>query len=66
MDPPYGNEYEKKALKLLADNKKINKDSLIIVEADLDTDFSYLEEFGFTLVKEKIYKTNRHLFIALS
>ena len=66
MDPPYGNEYEKKALKLLADNKKINKDSLIIVEADLDTDFSYLEKYGFTLIKEKKYKTNRHLFIALS
>ena len=65
MDPPYGNEHEKKALKLLIDNNKVNEDSLIIVEADLTTDFSYLEEYGFKLIKEKKYKTNRHLFIAL-
>ena len=65
MDPPYGHEYEKKALKLLKEYGKINKGSLIIVEADLDTDFSYLEEYEYTLTKEKKYKTNRHLFLAL-
>ena len=65
MDPPYGHEYEKKALKLLKDCNKVNSDSLIIVEADLDTDFSYLEEYGYTLEKEKKYKTNRHIFISL-
>ena len=65
MDPPYGNEYEKKALKLLVDNKKVNEDTIIIVEADLKTDFSYLTEYGLKLDREKKYKTSRHLFISL-
>ncbi len=65
MDPPYGYEYEKKALTLLKDHNKIDMDSLIIVEADLETDFSYLEEYGYTLIKEKKYKSNRHMFICL-
>ncbi|MBR4795128.1 MAG: 16S rRNA (guanine(966)-N(2))-methyltransferase RsmD [Lachnospiraceae bacterium] len=65
MDPPYGHEYEKRAMELLREYKKISEDSLIIVEADLKTDFSYLEDIGFKLIKEKTYKTNKHLFIAL-
>ena len=36
---------------------------MIIVEASKHTDFSYLEDLGFTLIKEKEYKTNKHVFI---
>ena len=28
-----------------------------------DTDFDYLTELGYEIVKEKIYKTNKHVFI---
>ena len=35
----------------------------IIVEASLDTDFGYLPELGYSLIKEKRYKTNKHVFI---
>ena len=36
---------------------------MLIVEASLETDFSYLEEFGYEVVKRKEYKTNVHLFL---
>ena len=38
-------------------------ESRTAVETSLDTDFSYLEEIGLTLVREKDYRANRHLFI---
>ena len=33
------------------------------VYAQIPVDFSYLEEMGFSLVREKRYKTNQHVFI---
>ena len=41
----------------------IYEDTVIIVEASLDTDFGYLQELGYSLIKEKRYKTNKHVFI---
>lgn len=41
----------------------LKEDTLIIVEASLDTSFDYLSELGFTLKKLKTYKTNVHAFI---
>jgi len=66
MDPPYGQEHEKRILAQLSHMKYVTEDTLIIVEADMHTDFSYLEEYGFTLEKEKRYKTNKHMFIRKS
>lgn len=63
VDPPYGQDLEKQTLLKLAGMKYITEDTLIIVEAGLDTDFAYLGEIGFTLIKEKKYKTNKHVFI---
>ncbi len=63
MDPPYGQEHEKRVLTQLSRMKYVTEDTLIIVESSLDTDFSYLEELGFAIEREKKYKTNRHLFI---
>lgn len=63
MDPPYGKELEKDVLCQLSSLHLCKEDTLIIVEADLETEFSYLEDFGFYMVKEKIYKTNKHVFI---
>ncbi|MBR5348342.1 MAG: 16S rRNA (guanine(966)-N(2))-methyltransferase RsmD [Lachnospiraceae bacterium] len=61
MDPPYDHEYEKKVLEILADGVLLKDDTWIIVEASLATDFSYVEELGYETVKEKNYKTNRHI-----
>lgn len=63
MDPPYGEEYEKRALSLLRGMKYVTEDTLIIVEASQQTDFSYVEEYGYSLHKEKKYKNNKHVFL---
>lgn len=63
MDPPYDNLYEKKVLEVLSTQKYVTEDTLIVVEASLRTDFSYLDEMGYELMKEKKYKTNKHMFI---
>ena len=65
MDPPYNKEYEKDVLIFLGKSDLINKNSLIIVEASLDTDMSYAEELGFEITKEKKYKTNKHVFLKI-
>lgn len=63
MDPPYNLELEKQVLTYLAHSTLLAEDALIIVEASLETDFSYLEELGYTLIKRKEYKTNAHIFV---
>lgn len=63
MDPPYKSGYEKNVLALLQNMHCVTEDTLIVVEAALDTDFSYLEKMGYTVEKEKKYKTNKHMFI---
>ncbi len=63
MDPPYNKEIEKDVLYYLSDSSIIDKDTLIIVEASLETGFDYLEEIGFYVEKRKEYKSNVHMFI---
>ena len=43
----------------------LHRDTLIIVEASLETDFSYIEGYGYALVREKTYKTNKHIFLKI-
>lgn len=63
MDPPYRQELERDVLTYLSHSSLLKEDTLIIVEAALNTDFHYLEELGFTLCRMKNYKTNVHAFI---
>lgn len=63
MDPPYDMELEKRTLDQLRGCTCVTADTLIVVEASLACDFSYLEEYGYSLIKEKRYKTNKHMFI---
>jgi hypothetical protein len=48
---------------MLAGSCLVNEDTLIVVEASMQTDFSYVEELGFEVFREKNYKNNRHMFI---
>lgn len=64
MDPPYGKEFEKKALGFLADSPLLAEDGVIIIEASLDTAFDYVGELGYSIIKSKRYKTNQHVFLA--
>ena len=63
MDPPYQNGVEEKILLTLAGSGLMTGDTVIIIEAALDTDFSFLDKLPFIVVREKKYKTNRHLFL---
>lgn len=63
MDPPYNKEIEKEVLDRLKQSEIIDCDTMIIVEASLNTSFSYLRDMGYELFKEKKYKTNKHMFI---
>lgn len=63
LDPPYNQEYDKRALELLKDAPFVDEDTLIVIEASLETDFSYTEALGFAVEKEKCYKTSKHMFI---
>lgn len=63
MDPPYDHLLEKQVLEYLQNSELMSEDALIIVEASLTTDMSYVDELGFSIVKEKIYKTNKHIFL---
>lgn len=63
MDPPYGCGEEKAALAVLGRMPYVTDDTLVIVEAERQTDFSYVEPLGFTVVREKCYRTNKHVFM---
>lgn len=63
MDPPYHLGIEQKVLEAISSLHLLAEDGYIIIEADIHTDFSYIEDMGYTVLQEKQYKTNKHLFI---
>lgn len=63
MDPPYRLKYERRLLEALDGMKYVTENTLLIMEASLDTDFGFVSEYGFEVTKEKKYKTNKHMFI---
>lgn len=63
MDPPYNQMLEKQVLEYLSTSNLMTEDGVIIVEASLETDFSYIEDLEFSVIKEKKYKTNKHIFL---
>ena len=66
MDPPYGRQMERDVLFSLKEHPSLfHENSLIIVESDLNTDYLYLEELPFSIVREKVYKTNKHTFFGV-
>ena len=63
MDPPYEKGLERQVLEYLADSTLADEHTLIIAEADLHTDFSYVEEIGYEISRSKEFKTNKHVFL---
>ena len=66
MDPPYHQELEKKVLLELEDLRISDMNTLFIAEAALDTDFSWVSGTGYTVLKQKKYKTNQHIWLQRS
>lgn len=62
MDPPYDCGHEDRVLAVLRELPWVTENTLIVIETSLRTDISVLESLGFSVEKEKRYKTNRHVF----
>lgn len=62
MDPPYNRQLERRVLEALRGSALADGHTLIIFEASKETEVSWLEELGYELIKNKEYKTNRHVF----
>jgi 16S rRNA (guanine966-N2)-methyltransferase len=63
MDPPYNHDLEKEALEYLAEHPMLREGGIIAVEASKETDFSYISQLGYVIIREKVYKTNKHVFL---
>lgn len=65
MDPPYQEAYEQKVLEVISSTGLADNNTVIIIEALKGTDFGFAKEYGFEIYKEKVYKTNKHVFLRL-
>lgn len=63
MDPPYDTGLDLQVLSILSNHPSVREDTLIIVEASLQEDIREMEACGFRVMKEKKYKTNKHVFL---
>ena len=63
LDPPYGKGLEREVITYLADSCLVNDQTWIIVEAKTEEDFSWVDALGFEIDREKVYGTNKHLFL---
>jgi len=65
-DPPYGQGFDEQLLRSAASSKVVTEDTLIIIEEQKERDFSFAGALGFEIVKEKVYKSNKHVFLRRS
>ena len=63
IDPPYHGELYERTLSQLSEMNYVTPNTMIIVEADQSLDFSFAENYGFEVRREKEYKTNKHVFL---
>ncbi len=63
LDPPYGQGLSAAALRYLRDSSLCDGQTLVIAEESVRFDPEELSAEGFTLLRDKRYKTNRHLFL---
>ena len=63
MDPPYDCGLEEQAIRKILKTNAVKADTMFIVEASADTDFSWTADAGLSCIKEKQYKTNKHVFL---
>lgn len=66
MDPPYKEGFYCKVISLIEQNDLLDKDGMIICESSNDTDFDFINQTKYQIVKEKTFKTNKFTFIRYS
>ena len=62
LDPPYASGLEEQVIAGIDEHGLLADGGRIIVEAALDRTLS-IEDGTFSIVREKIYKTNKHIFL---
>ena len=62
-DPPYRKGFEERLLQALVASKAVSDDTLIIIEAALDTETDFIDEDVYEILRIKDYKSNRHIFL---
>lgn len=62
-DPPYGMGFDAIVLEKARDSQCVDEDTLIIIEEEKNRDFSYADSLGFQVIREKVYKNNKHVFL---
>jgi 16S rRNA (guanine966-N2)-methyltransferase len=63
VDPPYEGGLYERTFALLSKLPYVTEYTLIIAECNIDQDLSVFEDQGFTIIKEKRYKSNQHVFM---
>ena len=63
IDPPYHEDLYERTLSQLSNMDYVTENTMIIIESPLEMDFSFVEDMGFEVRREKEYKTNKHVFI---
>ena len=63
IDPPYQAGYEQELFKALYSMPYVTSETLLILEAEIHRELGFLESAGFQVIREKNYKTNKHVFI---
>lgn len=63
MDPPYGKGLEEAAAERIAALDLLADDGMLVIECSADTDLGFLGSMGFSVVKERRFKTTRFAFI---
>ncbi len=63
MDPPYHQDEYLRTLNHLMAMPWVTENTLVLAECSVDEDIAAIEETGFHVIREKNYKSNRHLFL---
>ncbi len=63
IDPPYHEDLYQRTLSQLETMNYVTDNTMIIIESPVEMDFSFVEDLGFEVRREKEYKTNKHVFI---
>ncbi len=62
-DPPYKAGLEEKLLDHLEEARLADENTIVVIEASLDLSLDFLKSVNYELIRDKQYKTNRHLFL---
>ncbi len=66
MDPPYSQGFYEPVIRAITDADILKSSGMLICETLLDTDMSFVSQYGLNTYKIKEYKTNKHVFLVVN